>query len=301
LRWQRAAALVHEHASLIGEPLVDALLSARPVSETEVAEQRQRIESLRQILRAEGTESAMRLFSQAEDLLRKSVWIVGGDGWAYDIGYGGLDHVLASGDNVRILVLDTEVYSNTGGQSSKATPFGAVARFAANGKRRPKKDLALMAMQYENVYVARVAFGAKDSQTVLAFQEAETFPGPALIIAYAHCQAHGFDLKAGLEHQKLAVDTGYWPLCRFDPRRAKNGVSPLVLDSAPPKLPLVQFTKGEGRFSALEASHPAEMVELNAENQAEIAHRYQVYKKLAESSAAGAAVSETATSVGAKT
>ena len=171
----------------------------------------------------------------ADALTKKSVWIVGGDGWAYDIGYGGLDHVLASGRNVNILVLDTEVYSNTGGQQSKATPMGASAKFAASGKATNKKDLALMAMAYGSVYVARVAFGAKDAQTVKAFQEAEAHHGPSLIIAFSHCIAHGYDLAHGLDQQKLAVETGYWPLFRFDPSRTTKGDPALVLDSAKPK------------------------------------------------------------------
>ena len=171
----------------------------------------------------------------ADYLVKKSVWIVGGDGWAYDIGYGGLDHVLASGANVNVLVLDTEVYSNTGGQQSKATPTGAAAKFASAGKAGAKKDLGLMAMAYGHVYVAQVAFGAKDAQTLKAFLEAEAYPGPSLIIAYSHCIAHGYDMAHGLEHQKLAAESGYWPLYRFDPRRATRGGQPLVLDSAHPK------------------------------------------------------------------
>ena len=163
------------------------------------------------------------------------MWILGGDGWAYDIGYGGLDHVLASGANVKVLVLDTEVYSNTGGQASKSTPMGAVAKFAAGGKAVAKKDLALIAMQYGHVYVARVAFGAKDSQTIAAFREAESYNGPALIIAYSHCIAHGFPLHLGLEQQKLAVDSGYWPLFRYDPRLVEKGETGLKLDSPAPK------------------------------------------------------------------
>jgi len=164
------------------------------------------------------------------------VWILGGDGWAYDIGFGGLDHVLASGQNINILVLDTEVYSNTGGQASKSTPMAAVAKFASGGKSVAKKDLALMAMQYGHVYVARVALGARDSQTVLALREAESYPGPALVIAYSPCIAQGFPLHLGLEHQKLAVDTGYWPLFRYDPRLAASGAVPFKLDSGPPKV-----------------------------------------------------------------
>jgi pyruvate-ferredoxin/flavodoxin oxidoreductase len=194
---------------------VDAILRADQHTEAGIAAQRERVATL------------ARLHPEAAGLLdylvKKSVWIVGGDGWAYDIGYGGLDHVLASGANVNILVLDTEVYSNTGGQQSKSTPTGAAAKFAVAGKTGAKKDLGLMAMSYGHVYVAQVAFGAKDAQTVKAFLEAESYEGPSLIIGYSHCIAHGYDLAHGLEHQRLAADTGYWPLYRFDPRRDRPG------------------------------------------------------------------------------
>ncbi len=183
------------------------------------------------------------------------MWVVGGDGWAYDIGYGGLDHVLASGANVKVLVLDTEVYSNTGGQSSKSTPIGAVAKFAASGKAMAKKDLALMAMQYGYVYVAQVAFGAKDSQTVTAFREAEAYDGPALIIAYSHCIAHGFPLHLGAEQQKLAVETGYWPLFRYDPRLAARA-SRSSSTPRPPKGELTRVHGNETRFSMLKNVAP---------------------------------------------
>ena len=192
----------------------------------------------------------------ADYLVKKSVWIVGGDGWAYDIGYGGLDHVLASGRNVNILVLDTEVYSNTGGQASKATPLGASAKFAVAGKARPKKDLGMMAMTYGNVYVAHVAFGAKDAQTVKAFLEADAYDGPSLIIAYSHCIAHGYDLAHGLDQQKLAVDSGYWPLYRYDPRRLAAGENPLQLDSAAPKADVAKFMANETRFRVVEQQNP---------------------------------------------
>jgi pyruvate-ferredoxin/flavodoxin oxidoreductase len=181
-------------------------------------------------------DAVAELAAAADHLVKKSVWIIGGDGWAYDIGYGGLDHVLASGANVNVLVLDTEVYSNTGGQQSKSTPTGAAATFAAAGKSGSKKDLRLMAMAYGHVYVAQVAFGAKDAQTLKAILDAESYDGPSLVIGYSHCIAHGFDLRFGLDHQKLAADSGYWPLYRYDPRRAEAGESPLVLDSPPPRL-----------------------------------------------------------------
>jgi pyruvate-ferredoxin/flavodoxin oxidoreductase len=205
---------------------------------------------------------------------------VGGDGWAYDIGYGGLDHVLALGRKVNILVLDTEVYSNTGGQASKATPLGAAAKFAVAGKERPKKDLGMLAMTYGNVYVARVAFGAKDAQTVKAFQEAEAFPGTSLIIAYSQCIAHGYDMAYGLEQQKLAVETGYWPLYRFDPRRPAQGESALKLDSAPPKGDVGAYMRNETRFRMTENLDPVRYAQLVKSAGEGILERYRLYQKL---------------------
>jgi pyruvate-ferredoxin/flavodoxin oxidoreductase len=206
---------------------------------------------------------------------------VGGDGWAYDIGYGGLDHVLASGANVKVLVLDTEVYSNTGGQSSKSTPMGAVAKFASGGKGVAKKDLALIAMQYGHVYVARVAFGSKDGQTVMAMREAESYDGPALILAYSPCIAHGFPLHLGAEQQKLAVDTGYWPLFRFDPRLAAKGEIPLKLDSGAPKVDLGKFMANETRFGILRNISPTRADELLGHAQAQVRQHYALYQHLA--------------------
>ena len=193
--------------------------------------QRERVAHLKQKLAAIDTREARDLLSVADSLVRKSVWIIGGDGWAYDIGYGGLDHVLASGRNVNVLVLDTEVYSNTGGQASKSTPRGAVAKFAAGGKPVGKKDLALMAMSYGSVYVAKVAMGASDMHTVKAFNEAEAYDGPSLIIAYSHCIAHGYDLSYGMEQQKAAVNSGYWPLFRYNPDLVAQNKNPFQLDS----------------------------------------------------------------------
>jgi pyruvate-ferredoxin/flavodoxin oxidoreductase len=218
----------------------------------------------------------------AGDLVKRSVWIVGGDGWAYDIGYGGLDHVLASSKDVNILVLDTEVYSNTGGQQSKSTPRGAAAKFAASGKAGPKKDLGMLAMTYGHVYVARIAFGARDAQTVKALLEAESYPGPSLIIAYSHCIAHGYDLVNGLAQQKRAVDTGYWPLYRYDPRRVGAGESPLKLDSQPPKGKLIDFARNETRFRMVEQQDPARFRELNDMAQADITTRWALYEQLAK-------------------
>jgi pyruvate-ferredoxin/flavodoxin oxidoreductase len=260
--------------------LKDSILSADQSRELGIAEQRARVATLREILRSVDGDDARRLEALADDLVKKSVWIVGGDGWAYDIGYGGLDHVLASGANVKVLVLDTAVYSNTGGQASKATPMSAVAKFASGGKSMAKKDLALMAMQYGHVYVAQVAFGAKDSQTVAAFREAEAYNGPALIIAYAHCIAHGFPMHLGTHQQKLAVDSGFWPLFRFDPRLAASGEA-LRLDSAEPKGDLARFTENETRFSMLKNMAPEHAAELASNAQAQVRRRYGLYKRMA--------------------
>ena len=206
--------------------------------------------------------------------------MVGGDGWAYDIGYGGLDHVFASGRNVNILVLDTEVYSNTGGQMSKATPRGAVAKFAAGGKKTAKKDLGLMAMTYGTVYVAHVAMGASDTQTVKAFLEAEAYNGPSLIIAYAHCIAHGYDMVHGLDQQKAAVQSAYWPLFRFHPELAAKGANPFQLDSRAPTLPLDKYMYNEGRFSMLVNSRPEAAAALLTEAQNDVNTRWDLYHKL---------------------
>jgi pyruvate-ferredoxin/flavodoxin oxidoreductase len=222
------------------------------------------------------------LLSLADVLVRKSVWLVGGDGWAYDIGFGGLDHVLAGGRNVNVLVLDTEVYSNTGGQASKATPLGAIAKFAASGKTRPKKDLGLMAMSYGNVYVAQVAMGASDSQTLEAFLEAEAYPGPSLIIAYSHCIAHGIDMSQGMHQQKLAVDSGHWLLYRHNPLLASEGRPPLTLDCHPPKIPLREYVLSEGRYRMLAQSDPDAADRLLAEAQALVEQRRRKYERLAQ-------------------
>ncbi|MCX6544564.1 MAG: pyruvate:ferredoxin (flavodoxin) oxidoreductase [Acidobacteria bacterium] len=274
--------LLKSMASQIGESLVDDLLKADQSSEAGISEQRKRVVILKQKLSDINSDQARWLQNLADYLVRKSVWIVGGDGWAYDIGYGGLDHVLAMGKNVNILVLDTEVYSNTGGQQSKATPIGASAKFATAGKATGKKDLGMMAMAYGNTYVAHVAFGAKDVQTVRAFQEADAYPGPSIIIAYSHCIAHGYDLALGLEQQKLAVDSGYWPLYRFDPRRAANGESPLVLDSPAPKIDLVKYTGNESRYRVVEQMDPARYKMLQALAQHEVTTRFSVYEQLAK-------------------
>ena len=227
------------------------------------------------------TAEARDLSTLADALVKKSVWIVGGDGWAYDIGYGGLDHVLALGHNVNILVLDTEVYSNTGGQMSKSTPRGAVAKFAAGGKRTPKKDLGMMAINYGNVYVASVAMGAGDMQSLKAFLEAESFDGPSLIIGYGHCIAHGYDMISGLDQEKNAVLSGYWPLYRYDPRRIKEGKNPFQLDSREPTLPLEKYVYNETRYAMLRQASPEVARELLEEAEHDIRDRWASYHRLA--------------------
>jgi len=219
--------------------------------------------------------------SVADYLVKKSVWTIGGDGWAYDIGYGGLDHVIASGRNINILVLDTEVYSNTGGQMSKATPLGAVAQFAAAGKPIGKKDLGMMAMTYGTVYVARVALGANATQTVRAFVEAESYNGPSLIIANAHCQLHGINMREGLRYQKMAVESGAWPLFRYDPRKKAAGENPLTLDSKEPTLPLKEYMYSENRFRQLQRANPERAAELLERAKKDVADRFKMYQQWA--------------------
>ncbi len=278
-------ALVEQLAEQVGSDLAREILEADQSGEAGINEQRRRVVELRAALAKIGTPEARRLDSIADYLVRKSVWIVGGDGWAYDIGYGGLDHVFAMGRDVNILVMDTEVYSNTGGQQSKATPRAAAAKFASAGKPTAKKDLAMMAMTYGNVYVARVAFGAKDAQTVRAIMEAESYPGTSLVIAYSPCIAHGYDLSYHLEQQKLAMDTGYWPLFRFDPRRAAEGKSPMQLDSGPPKVDLVKFMYNETRFRMVDHADHERAKELLEAARNDVQARYRVYELLAQAPA----------------
>jgi pyruvate-ferredoxin/flavodoxin oxidoreductase len=271
--------LVKRLVDTIGPELATSIYEADQSNEAGVRKQRQRVELLKNLLRmSPHNRDARELMVLADSLVKRSVWIVGGDGWAYDIGYGGLDHVLASGENVNILVLDSEVYSNTGGQTSKATPRGAVARFSAAGKMTAEKDLALLAMTYGNVYVARVAMGAGDMQTLKAFNEAEAYNGPSLIIAYATCIAHGIDMKHGLSQQKLAVQSGHWPLFRFDPRRAAEGKNPMQLDSKPPSVPLEDYIYNETRYSMLRQSHPEEAKKLLEEAREDVAARWKMYE-----------------------
>jgi pyruvate-ferredoxin/flavodoxin oxidoreductase len=284
--------LLQKLAARVGPPLVEALLHADQGTETGIAAQRARVVALREKLAGLPADAmASELVEVADYLVKKSVWVIGGDGWAYDIGYGGLDHVLASGRKVNVLVLDTEVYSNTGGQCSKATPLGAAARFSMGGKAIGKKDLGLLAMTYGGIYVAHIALGARDNQTLAALREAESYPGPSLVIAFAHCIAHGYSLTDGIEHQKLAVETGYWPLFRYDPRRADRGENPLMLDSPAPKGELVKYTKLENRFRMLEKKDPTRSHELDVLAQAEVHKRFAFYQKLASIQAAGGAVS----------
>ena len=276
----RARQLVRELAPTIGEGLADAILNADQTNEPGIHEQRRRVALLKDVLARTGGRAA-ELIEIADYLVKKSVWIVGGDGWAYDIGYGGLDHVLASDKDVNILVLDTEVYSNTGGQASKATPRGAVARFAAACKLGGKKDLALLAMTYGHVYVAHVAFGANDAQTVRAFLEAEAYPGPSLIIGYAHCIAHGIDIKAGLSQQAKAVTSGHWPLFRFDPRKAGEQVFPLTLDSRAPQIPFADYAYNETRYKSLRTLDPEAAKRLADAAQHDVDARWALYQTLA--------------------
>jgi pyruvate-ferredoxin/flavodoxin oxidoreductase len=277
-----ARELLAELRDGIGAELADAILNADQSDEAGIHDQRQRVASLRERLAGLDSQRARALEGVAENLVKKSVWIIGGDGWAYDIGYGGLDHVLASGRNVNILVLDTEVYSNTGGQTSKATPRGAVAKFSAGGKPTGKKDLAMMAMSYDNVYVAHVAYGAKDVQTLRAFLEAEAHDGPSLIIAYSPCIAHGVDLSHNHRQQNLAVKSGHWPLLRYDPRRVAEGKNPLHLDSAEPSVPMRDYVSTETRFNMLWRSHPEDAERFLEQSQAEAEARYRHYRQLAE-------------------
>jgi pyruvate-ferredoxin/flavodoxin oxidoreductase len=280
-----AREVVRRLSGAIGGALAAELTSAVPSSPAAIDAQRARVALLRSRLAGIDDPAARELEAVADALVPKSVWIVGGDGWAYDIGFGGLDHVLASGQNVNILVLDSEVYSNTGGQRSKATPRGAVARFAAGGKDSAKKDLALMAMSYRHVYVARVAMGGSDTQTVQAFEEAEAYDGPSLILAFSPCIAHGYDLARGLEHQRLAVQTGYWPLFRYNPAAVREGRHPLKLDSRAPSTPLSTYLESEGRFDL--AMHDATRDGLLHAAEADAAQRWALYEQLAALPVAG--------------
>ena len=279
----QARRLIKEMSGTIGDELVEALLTAEMDDETGIAAQRGRVELVRGKIAGLDTPDAKLLGQVADYLVRKSVWILGGDGWAYDIGYGGLDHVIASNKDVNILVMDTEVYSNTGGQASKATPFGATAKFAFAGKPTAKKDLAMLAMTYGSAYVAQVAVGAKDTQTLKAFAEAESYRGPSIILAYSHCIAHGFDLADGLDQQSKAVQSGYWPLFRFDPRRVSETDSGLILDSKPPSLDVAEFAYHEGRYGMLRKADPERARKLMELAQKDVIRRFERLQSFANS------------------
>jgi pyruvate-ferredoxin/flavodoxin oxidoreductase len=280
-RTELARRRLTELRAQVGAEFAGEILSAPQLRESELAAQRGRVAELTRRIAGLAGPAAEDLRSVAGDLVRRSVWIVGGDGWAYDIGAGGLDHVLASGRNVNVLVLDTEVYSNTGGQASKATPLGAVAKFAAAGKTVPKKDLALQAIAYGSVYVARVAMGADPQQTLKAFREAEAYDGPSLIIAYSHCIAHGIDMRDGLGQQYRAVSSGYWPLIRYDPVARAGGGNPFLLDSPRPRIPLAHYTRRELRYRALGNTDPAEAERLAGLAQQAVDQRWDIYEEMA--------------------
>jgi len=285
---EQARELLPRLSGALGDSLVKELLEADQSDEAGIERQRARVAALKEKLAHDNGLEGRWLLRIADALVKKSVWIVGGDGWAYDIGYGGLDHVLAQGRDVNILVLDTEVYSNTGGQASKATPLGAAAKFAMAGKTMPKKDLAMLAMSYGHPYVARVAMGAKDVQTVNAFKEADSYPGTSIIIAYAHCIAHGYDLNDGIAQQERAVESGYWPLFRYDPRRMASGESPLKLDSPAPKRELSEFVNHETRFRQVEAANPETFKRLMEQAQKDVREKYALYEHLAAAMKPGA-------------
>jgi pyruvate-ferredoxin/flavodoxin oxidoreductase len=282
-----ATGFVRKLAPQLGEQLVQAILAAPQVTESDFRVQRERVAVLKDKLAAVGDADAdadadaKNLLALADFLVRRSVWIVGGDGWAYDIGFGGLDHVLASGRNVNVLVLDTEVYSNTGGQASKATPLGASAKFAAAGRKVPRKDLAMMAISYGNVYVAQVAMGANNEQAVIAFREAEAHDGPSLILAYSQCIAHGTDMRHGMKQAARAVASGHWPLLRFDPAMRSRGMNPFRLDSPRPRILLEEYRSREVRFKVLEQTHPSEARHMLQQAQLVVEERYKLYEDLA--------------------
>ncbi|MGA2396102.1 MAG: pyruvate:ferredoxin (flavodoxin) oxidoreductase [Candidatus Lustribacter sp.] len=278
---ESATTLLRRLAPRLGEAVVRAILDAPQVRESEIRAQRARVDALTLQLARLDDETARDLLSVVDHLVRRSIWIVGGDGWAYDIGYGGLDHILASTKDVNVLVLDTEVYSNTGGQSSKATPLGAVAKFAAAGKRNARKDLALQTIAYGNVYVAQVAMGANPQQTLLAFREAEAYPGPSLILAYSHCIAHGFDLRYGMQQQDLATASGYWPLFRFNPMMRTIGERPFRLDSPRPAIPFKDYAYNELRYRTLADTDPDTAAVLLAQAQQVVDEKYRQYEEMA--------------------
>lgn len=276
-----AQRLARELKDSLDPELVDEILAAPQLTESQIRAQRERVAKLKAMLLKRTDDKAKDLLSVVDQLVRRSIWIVGGDGWAYDIGSGGLDHVLASGRDVNALVLDTEVYSNTGGQMSKATPLGAVAKFAAAGKTVAKKDLALQAIAYGNVYVARVAMGANPQQTLLAFREAEAYPGPSLILAYSHCIAHGYNLQHGMHQQDLAVASGYWPLIRYNPALRRSDRNPFVLDSARPRIRFKEYAYNELRFKMLSHTNPRNFERLMGMAQQVVDQKWDIYEEMA--------------------
>ncbi|MDT8319348.1 MAG: thiamine pyrophosphate-dependent enzyme, partial [Xanthomonadales bacterium] len=284
-RRQAENALKRLSAELDGQ-LVEALLEAPQQTESQIQAQRERVSELKYRLDLLDTPAARQLQSMADHLVRRSIWVVGGDGWAYDIGSSGLDHALASGLDINVLILDTEVYSNTGGQMSKSTPVGAVAKFAAGGKTIGKKDVAQQAIAYGNIYVARIAMGANPQQTLQALREAEAYPGPSLIIAYSHCIAHGIDMEAGMQQQKRAVDCGHWPLIRYNPYIREAGGIPFTLDSLRPRIPLVDYRRHEDRFLSLAREHPEEAERLMNIAQEVVYQRWATYEEMATRNAA---------------
>jgi pyruvate-ferredoxin/flavodoxin oxidoreductase len=265
----------------VGENLVKDILTAPQLSESQIRAQRVRVAQLKAALLKMDSEVAKDLLSVVDHLVRRSIWILGGDGWAYDIGSSGVDHVLASGRDVNIMVLDTEVYSNTGGQMSKSTPLGAVAKFAAAGKLVGKKDIGLQAISYGNVYVARIAMGANPQQALLALREAEAYPGPSLILAYSHCIAHGINMQNGLKQQALATESGHWPLIRYNPALRNTGKNPFVLDSPRPTMKLKDYAYNELRYKMLARSNPAEAERLLKLAQEAVELKWQVYEEMA--------------------
>ncbi len=280
MKEKMAKELLQKLAPKVGDDLVSSILNATQETEADILAQRERVVALKSKIASDTSLEGKSLGALADDLVKKTVWIVGGDGWAYDIGYGGLDHVLASGKNVNILVMDTEVYSNTGGQMSKSTPIGAVAKFASEGKATPKKNLGLLAIGYGNVYVAEVAMGAKDIQTIQALTEANSYNGPSLVIAYSHCINHGYNLVNGPSQQTKAVASGYWPLFRYDPRKIEKGENPFKLDSTDPKLPVAEYMNNEGRFKMLQLADPARAEKLSKYAQEMINTRWENYKRM---------------------
>jgi pyruvate-ferredoxin/flavodoxin oxidoreductase len=273
--------LLRQAATAIGAELVEAILAASQIGQEEIRAQRERIAELRNRLADSGTADADKLAQIADVFVKRNVWIVGGDGWAFDIGFGGLDHVLTTGRDVNILVLDTGVYSNTGGQASKSTPRAAVAKFAAAGKSSRRKDLGMLAVSYGNVYVAQIAMGANPAQTIRTFVEAESYRGPSLILAYSHCIAHGINMTTAMTHQKDAVQSGFWPLYRYDPRLARAGEHPFHLDSRKPKMTFEQFAMQEARFSMLARSDPEHAKQLFELAQSDIDDQWHYYEQMA--------------------